>query len=54
MVHEAIDRCRGRIGSLKIRSHSLNTRLLVKAMAGRASTDVAARGQAKQLHYSRG
>ena len=26
----------------------------VKAMAGRAGTDVAARGQDKHLHYSRG
>jgi hypothetical protein len=27
---------------------------VVKAMAGRAGTDVAARGQDKHLHYSRG
>lgn len=27
---------------------------VVKAMAGRASTDVAARSQSKHLHYSRG
>jgi len=27
---------------------------VVKAMAGRAGTDVAARGQSKHLHYSRG
>jgi hypothetical protein len=27
---------------------------VVKAMAGRAGTDVAARGQEKHLHYSRG